>query len=206
MVWIAPLPSTDSTMPMCSFHTIRSPAWGCAPRGSALPLCCAQEYSASTEPKPWPFGPTGTPDWRASQETKYAHHGPGPGAPAVALRYWAMRGELFEPGGCSAWPTSPCAMATMRAAAELPVGAAAGATVVAAPTVPVGAAGALVAGVATEAVRSICAKSSLDGAAVVVVVVVAGAAVVVAGAAVGPTRRLFSWVMRERAVSRLICS
>src|SRR4051794_11817472 len=113
MVWIAPLPSTDSTMPMCSFHTIRSPGWGCAPRGSALPLCCAHEYSASTEPKPWPFGPTGTPDWRATQEAKYAHHGPGPGAPAVALRYSAIRGELFEPGGDSRTPTSPAAVASI---------------------------------------------------------------------------------------------
>src|SRR3954453_19299185 len=138
---------------------------------------------------------------RASHEVKYAHHGPGPGAPAVALRYWAMRGELFEPGGCSAWPSSPWAIATMRAAAELPVGAAAGATVLAAHVEVTGAA-ALV-GVETDAVRSICAKSSLDGAAVVVVVV-AGAVVVVAGAAVGPTRSVFSWAMRPRAVSRLI--
>src|SRR3954449_9940848 len=113
-----------------------------------------------------------------------------------------MRGELFDPGGCSAWPTSAWAIATMRAAAELPLGAVAGATALAAPAA-VGAGGGP-AGVATEAVRSIRAKSSLDGAAVVVVV--AGAGAVGAGAAVGPTRSEFSWVMRERAVSRLICS
>src|SRR3954453_20712430 len=125
---------------------------------------------------------------RASHEVKYAHHGPGPGAPAVALRYWAMRGDLFEPAGCSAWPTSAWAIATMRAAAGLPLGAAAGGTGLAAPVVARGggAAGAAAlaapvvpgaavapapAGVATEAVRSICAKLSLDDAAVVVVVV-----------------------------------
>src|SRR4051795_4269926 len=103
-----------------------------------------------------------------------------------------MRGELFEPGGCSAWPTSAWAIATMRAAAELPLGAAAGATALTAPVAAPVAAGAAggPAGVATEAVRSICAKLSLDGAAVVVVV--AGAAeagaAAGAGAAVGPTR------------------
>src|SRR3954469_2672309 len=113
-----------------------------------------------------------------------------------------MRGELLEPGGCSAWPTSAWAIATMRAAAELPRGAAAGATALAAPAVVGAAAGP--AGGATEAVGSIRAKASLDGAAVVVVV--AGAGAVGAGAAVGPTRSEFSWVMRERAVSRLICS
>src|SRR3954447_12835208 len=48
----------------------------------------------------------GTPAWRAAQETKYAHHGPTP-LPAVAWRYCPMRGESLEPGGCSAWPTSP---------------------------------------------------------------------------------------------------
>src|SRR3954447_12109726 len=116
-----------------------------------------------------------------------------------------MRGELFEPGGCSAWPTSAWAIATMRAAAELPPGAAAGATALAAPVVAGAGPAVAPAGVATEAVRSICAKLSLDGAAVVVVVV-AGAAGAGAGAAVGPTRSVFSCVMRGRAVSRLICS
>src|SRR4051812_19772739 len=105
-----------------------------------------------------------------------------------------MRGELFEPGGCSAWPTSACAIATMRAAGELPDGAAAGATAPAA-LVPVAAVGAVP---VTEAVRSICAKSSDDGVAVVVVVVVAGA--VLAGA-VGPARNEFSVAMRAKAVS-----
>src|SRR5207244_13191452 len=75
----------------------------------------AQAYRASTEPQPWPWSPSGAPAWRAAQETKYAHHGPGPGLPSVAERYWAIRGESFEPGGCSAWPISPCAAATIRA-------------------------------------------------------------------------------------------
>src|SRR3954454_24432815 len=111
-----------------------------------------------------------------------------------------MRGELFEPGGCSAWPTSACAIATMRAAAELPAGAAAGATVPVAvvPSAPEGVA----VGVApvTEAVRSICAKSSEDGVAVVVVVV-AGAAV---AGAVGPPSSVLICAIRAMAVSRLI--
>jgi hypothetical protein len=34
--------------------------------------------------------------------------------PAVAERYSAIRGELFEPGGCSDWPTSAEAICTMR--------------------------------------------------------------------------------------------
>src|SRR4051794_6237816 len=88
-----------------------------------------------------------------------------------------MRGELFEPGGCSAWPTSACAIATMRAAGELPAGAAAGATAPAA-IVPIAPVGVVVAvEPVTEAVRSICAKSSDEGVAVVVEVLggVAGA-------------------------------
>src|SRR5215217_2088863 len=117
MVLTTPFGPTDSTMPMCSSHTIRSPGWGVAPLGSALWACCAQAYRASTEPKPPPLGPTGTPASRATQEVKYAHHGPGPGEPAVALRYCAMRGELFEPGGDSATPTSREAMATILAPA-----------------------------------------------------------------------------------------
>src|SRR4051794_10847309 len=107
-----------------------------------------------------------------------------------------MRGELFEPGGCSAWPTSACAIATMRAAGELPFGAAAGA-IAPAPAAPVGVAVGVVP--VTDAVRSICAKSSDDG--VAVVVVVAGA--VVAGA-VGPTSSVLSCAIRAMAVSRLI--
>ena len=39
----------------------------------------------------------------------------------MAERYWAMRGESFEPGGCSLWPTSAEAAATMRAPTLLPV-------------------------------------------------------------------------------------
>src|SRR3954451_19330464 len=199
------LPSgrTGSTMPMCSSQTMRSPGFGSWPEdvGIARPVFCAQAYRASTEPKPWPWSPTGTPAPRASHEVKYAHHGPGPGAPAVARRHCAIRGELFEPGGCSAWPTSACAIATMRAAGELPAGAATGATAPAAPvpTAPVGVAVAVAP--VTEAVRSICAKSSDDG--VAVVVVVAGA--VVAGA-VGPASSEFSCAIRAKAVSRLIFS
>src|SRR4051812_25921346 len=111
-----------------------------------------------------------------------------------------MRTELFEPGGCSAWPTSACAIATMRAAGELPAGAAAGATAPAAlgAGAPVGVA--VTVGPVTEAVRSICAKSSDEGVAVVVVVVGGGA---VAGA-VGPVSSVFSCAIRAKAVSRLI--
>src|SRR3954447_25140238 len=101
-----------------------------------------------------------------------------------------MRAELFEPGGCSAWPTSACAIATMRAAGELPDGAAAGARAPAA-AVPGAVVGPGAGAPVTEAVRSICAKSSLDG--VAVVVVVAGA--VVAGA-VGPTSSVLSCAIR----------
>src|SRR4051812_45314479 len=201
------LPSerTDSTTPMCSSHTMRSPGFGSWPddAGTARPDFCAQAYRASTEPKPSPWSPTGTPAPRASHEVKYAHHGPGPGAPAVALRYCAMRGELFEPGGCSAAPSSACAIATMRAAGELRVGVAAGATAVAARgAVAVAAAAVAVAAGApvTEAVRSMAAKLSDEGAAVVAGAVVAAGAV---GAATPPSSE-FSSAMRAKAVSMLI--
>src|SRR3954453_6608831 len=164
-----PSEGTDSTTPMCSSHTMRSPGFGSWPddAGTARPDFCAQAYRASTEPKPWPWSPTGTPAPRASHEVKYAHHGPGPGAPAVAVRYCAIRGELFEPGGCSAWPTSAWAIATMRAAGEVPAGRAAGATAPAG-ALPGGVGGGAVAVErVTDAVRSIRAKSSDDGAAVV---------------------------------------
>src|SRR3954468_13399244 len=45
----------------------------------------------------------------------------------------AIRGESFEPGGCSACPTSPAAAATMRAPAPPP---AIGAVGLVAPTAP----------------------------------------------------------------------
>src|SRR4029079_19829192 len=81
-----------------------------------------------------------------------------------------MRGELLEPGGCSAWPTSAWAIATRGAAGVLPAGAATGATAPAAP-VPVIVVAPAVSGVAgdpvTEAVRSICAKASFEDVAVV---------------------------------------
>src|SRR3954451_12494541 len=87
-------------------QTIRSPVCvGWVPAGIALPALCAHDQTCSTEPKPWPCSPIGTPAPRAAQETKYAHHGPTP-EPAVAWRYWAIRGESLEPGGCSATPTS----------------------------------------------------------------------------------------------------
>src|SRR3954466_684399 len=75
----------------------------------------------------------GTPPWRHAHDTKYAHHGPGPGEPAVAWRYWAIRGESFEPGGCSAWPTSPAAAATIAVPLPPPAIGAVGLTV---PTEP----------------------------------------------------------------------
>jgi hypothetical protein len=89
----------------------------------ARPARCAHEYRASIEPKPCPWSPSGAPAWRATQATKYAHQGAGPGLRAVAARYRAIRGELFDPGGCSACPTSPAAAVTMRAPTLLPAGA-----------------------------------------------------------------------------------
>src|SRR4051794_22308026 len=104
---------------MCSSQTIRSPGCGVTPEpfGIALPVFCAQAYTSSTRPKPWPFSPSGTPAWRAAHEVKYAHHGPTP-EPAVAWRNWAMRGESLEPGGCSLTPTSPRTAFTMAWPAE----------------------------------------------------------------------------------------
>src|SRR3954449_5110827 len=121
MVWTEPSGSTDSTTPMCSSQTIRSPGCGLtpAPFGIALPKRCPQAYASSTRPKPWPFSPSGTPAWRAAHEVKYAHHGPTP-EPAVAWRNWAMRGESLEPGGCSACPTSPRTRLTIAWPAEVP--------------------------------------------------------------------------------------
>src|SRR5215217_1331482 len=188
MVLTTPFGPTDSTMPMCSSQTIRSPGWGVAPLGSALWACCAQAYSASTEPKPPPFGPTGTPASLATQEVKYAHQGPGPGAPAVALRYWAMRGELLEPGGDSATPTSRAAIATIFWPALPFAGTAA---VPATPVAP--------AAVGLIAPWSIDAKSPDPPA----VVPVAGAAGVVLGAATGGANAAFSSLMRAMTVWRL---
>jgi hypothetical protein len=42
----------------------------------------------------------------------------------VALRYSAIRGELFEPDGCSVTPISPRAAFRIRSPAELPAGTA----------------------------------------------------------------------------------
>src|SRR4051812_49805639 len=122
------LPSapTDLTMPMCSSQTIRSPGCGCAPAaGVARPLRSAQAHTSSTRPKPWPWSPSGVPAPRAAQETKYAHHGPTP-EPAVAWRYWAIRGESLEPGGCSATPTSWRARLTIAWPAGVPPDAGSG--------------------------------------------------------------------------------
>src|SRR3954449_4474331 len=105
---------------MCSSQTIRSPGCGVTPEpfGIALPVFCAQAYTSSTRPKPWPLSPSGTPAWRAAHEVKYAHHGPTPD-PAVAWRYCAMRGESLEPGGCSDTPTSGRAALTIAWPTEL---------------------------------------------------------------------------------------
>src|SRR4051795_5839900 len=112
---MVPSAPTDFTMPMCSPQTIRSPGLGRPePPGTARCACCAQAHTASTEPKPWPWSPSGLPAWRATHDTKYAHHGPTPGLPAVALRYWAILGELLDPGGDSAWPPSAWAIWTME--------------------------------------------------------------------------------------------
>src|SRR4051794_33894808 len=93
-------------MPMCREpHTMRSPGCGVEPAGSARPVRCAHEETALTEPKPCPCSPSGMPPFAAVHEAKNAHQGPTP-EPAVALRYWAMRGESLEPGGCSVCPTS----------------------------------------------------------------------------------------------------
>src|SRR3954451_15633002 len=101
-------------------QTIRSPVCGgWVPAGIALPALCAHDQTCSTEPKPWPCSPIGTPAPRAAQETKYAHHGPTP-EPAVAWRYWAIRGESLEPGGCSATPTSWRARLTIACPAGVP--------------------------------------------------------------------------------------
>src|SRR3954451_15262675 len=76
----------------------------------------------------------GTPACLHAQEAKYAHHGPTLGLPAVAERYMAMRGELFEPGGCSVCPTSPAAAATI--AEPVPDAPAIGATALVVPSAP----------------------------------------------------------------------
>src|SRR5436309_1014719 len=112
MVWIVPFGSTDSTMP-----TWREPQTMSSPGAAwdvARPVRWAQSHTALTAPKPWPCSPRGMPAWRAAHEAKYAHHGPTPD-PAVAERYWAMRGESLEPGGCSLWPTSAAAAWTIAA-------------------------------------------------------------------------------------------
>src|SRR3954452_16365406 len=120
IVLIVPSVPTDSTTPMCSSQTIRSPGCGLTSVpvfGTALPVFCAHAYTSSTRPKPWPLSPSGTPASRAAQEVKYAHHGPTP-EPAVAWRYCAMRGESFEPLGSSDTPTSLLTRFTIACPAE----------------------------------------------------------------------------------------
>src|SRR4051812_18058925 len=178
---MVPSVSTWSTTPMCSSHTIRSPGWGVTPGpfGTALPAFCAHAYTSSTRPKPWPPSPSGTPDWRAAQEVKYAHHGPTP-EPAVAWRYCAMRGESLDPGGCSATPTSP--LTALRIAWPAPVGAA----------------------VAVGVREAACAVWSWVEKAEGVGEVVA--AVAVTGGVVGgaPVNKDCSWAMRAIATSKLM--
>src|SRR3954453_17198254 len=89
---------------------------------------------ASTEPEPAPPSMTGTPACLQAHEAKYAHHGPTPGLPAVAERYMAMRGELFEPGGCSVCPPSPPPVVTI--AEPVPDAPAIGATALVVPSAP----------------------------------------------------------------------
>ena len=70
IVLMLPSAPTDSTMPMCSSQTIRSPGCGVVPAGIALPARWPQAHTSSTRPKPWPLSPIGTPAWRAAHETK----------------------------------------------------------------------------------------------------------------------------------------
>src|SRR3954463_14142918 len=121
MVWIEPSGSTDSTRPMWRpSQTIRSPdCGGCVPGSIALPARCAHDHTSETAPERWPWWPIGTPGLRAAHETKYEHHGPTP-EPAVAWRYWAIRGESLDPGGCSATPTPWGASLTIAWPAPVP--------------------------------------------------------------------------------------
>src|SRR4051794_7160708 len=188
MVWIRPSGSTDSTTPMCSSQTMRSPACGTAPAaGMALPERSPQAHTSSTRPKPWPLSPSGTPASRAAQEVKYAHQGPTP-EPAVAWRYWAIRGESLEPGGCSATPTS--GRMALRIASPADPADAGGA---------VGAVGAV--GVGAFSVAVAPALCSCEAKLVVVDGAVGGMG---AGAAAAGVNRLWSCAMRARATSKLI--
>src|SRR4051812_34671359 len=87
-----------------------------------------------------------------------------------------MRGESLEPGGCSAWPTSPWTAFTIACPAE-PAGAGA----------PVR--------VAAFALRS-CVAKLVAGVAAVGAVVGAGGA--------GGLNRLWSWAIRAIATSKLM--
>ena len=62
-----------SRRPRCA-RPRRSGRPGCGldarPFGIALPVFCAQAYTSSTRPKPWPVSPSGTPASRAAHEVK----------------------------------------------------------------------------------------------------------------------------------------
>src|SRR5271168_4184963 len=101
---MSPFGSTSRTMPTCSSpNTIRSPGLGTTPGplGIARPLLCAHDHTSETAPAPCPPSPIGSPAWRATHEAKYEHQGAPGVAPAVAVRYWAIAADSFEPGGCS---------------------------------------------------------------------------------------------------------
>src|SRR5271165_4359482 len=115
---MSPSGSTSLTMPTCSLpNTIRSPGWGTTPGAFAIarPALCAQDQISLTAPSPSPWGPSGVPAWRVAHDAKYAHQGAPGMAPAVALRYSAIAGDSFDPGGCSVWPIWLSAIATIRA-------------------------------------------------------------------------------------------
>ena len=95
----------------------------------------------------------------------------------MAWRYWAMRGESLEPGGCSATPTSACAAASAARPAAVP-------PVPAVPRVAVEASG--------DPVALVSASTKVVGCAVVDATV---------GVAAGVSR-VCSSAMRSRALTR----
>src|SRR3954463_11910625 len=130
----------------------------------------------------------------AAHETKYAHHGPTP-EPAVAWRYWAMRGESLEPGGCSVWPTSALAAWIMACAPPPPAAGAGG----------VKAGGGIAAGaVGVKAVVAIAAVALAGSAAAVCAPSVAEKDVVGASAGAGGTRERSISAIRAITLSTLI--
>ena len=124
IVWMLPSAPTDSTMPMCSSQTIRSPGCGrgrCR-RGSPCQRAGPRPTRRRRGRSPGPRRrsarrPGGRPRRRSRRTT-----GRRP-EPAVAWRYCAMRGESLEPGGCSATPTSARASVDHRLAGGRAAGA-----------------------------------------------------------------------------------